>query len=98
MAAVATVAGLLLTLFIAIGGFVYHEGARDAGFDSFEQRLAADEARFDSVLESHEVRLRDLEQSTGERLARIETRLESIQTYMMAISDELNISVRGGSP
>jgi len=92
------VGGFLLTLFVAIGGFVYHEGARDTAFDSLEQRLAADEARFESTLGSHEDRLRDLERATGEGLARIETRLETIQSYMMDISGSLAARTPPESP
>lgn len=88
------IAGFLLSFLVAVGGFVYHEGARDAAFDNLEYRLSADETRFDGSLLSHETRLRALEQSTGERLARIETRLDSIESYIVAISDRLEVTMR----
>ena len=86
---VIVVCAFLLSLFVAIGGFFTHQGQRDSDFRHFEQRLEADEIRFDERLDSLEDRLRTAELDMTGRLATIEVRLGAIQDYMMVISEEL---------
>jgi len=82
---------LLIPMAMAVGTFFTVQ----ADLRSLEGRMTQDEARLYNV----EERLRAQEQDSGARLARIETLLESMQAYMYAISERLDVQPRGmGGP
>ena len=88
--AVSVVAGLV--------GFVYHDGQRDQHIRAIEARLERDETEYRTEyraltekLNVQDIRIRSIELDTTARLTRIETRLETIDAYMMRITELLSV-------
>lgn len=79
---------MLVPVLLVIGAFF----TQQADLRHLEDRLAADEARYESRISALEVRVRSSELQTNDRLARIETLLEVIEAYMVAIGERLNVS------
>ena len=77
---------MIIPIIVVIGAFF----TLQADQRHLQYQLAQDEVRFDNRLDILEVRLRDIELDTNERLTRIETRLETIQNYMAMITEKLD--------
>ena len=77
---------MIIPIIVVIGAFF----TLQADQRHLQYQLAQDEVRFDNRLDILEVRLRDIELDTNERLTRIETRLETIQNYMVMITERLD--------
>lgn len=101
---VAAATALVVPVILAIGMFF----TLQANQNNLETRLALDEERIEARHQRIEARLDrydDQQRSdsqkqaqssadSGERLVRIETRLDSIESYIVAISDRLEVTMR----
>lgn len=90
---------LLAPAVLAVGMFF----TLQANQANLESRLAQDELRIERSLTEHDAqmaalgdRVRALELENARRLNVIETRLDTITQYIMAISEKLDISLRTG--